>query len=320
MIKHYFTAVGAAVIATLGAASNVSAQTTVSSRLSISGSCSGCDLSSRDMSQISLNGANFSQSNFSRSNLSGGQINHSNLTGAQFTRAFLIQVQGEGVIMRRAIFHNANLSEAALNRSDFSDTDLRRADLSLGSFKGADFSKTVFSSGEAMGANFSDANFSLAKLHHTNFQNAIFIGAKLKFAEFGTADVNGADFTAADFSGANLLDVHGLTQAQLDQGCGSPSTQIPAGTGLTIAYCPEYLKVASSGTAMPRTRSARSVIIDGVDVSARLDQLDNVKAGLRENIYTIERAIAALPPRGSHAARAELEMSKKHLQRLYNGL
>ena len=39
----------------------------------------------------------------------------------------------------------------------------------------------------------------------------------------------------ADLSGADLRDVTGLTQAQLDTACGNYETRLP--TGLSIAYC-----------------------------------------------------------------------------------
>lgn len=296
------------------------AQISVSSGLYISGSCQSCDLSGRDMSRLSLNGEDFSRSNFSRSNLSGGQFNQSNLTGAQFSRAYLIHAKGEGVNMHKAVLSDSTLTEAELNRSNLSETDLRRADLSGGSFKGTDFSQSQFTSGIASGANFTDANFGLAKLDYTNFEGAIFIGAKLKHAEFGTANIAGADFTAADFSGADLRYARGLTQAQLNQGCGNPSTQIPQGIGLTVPYCEAYLQMTSVETALPYSRSRRTVIIDGVDVGSQLDQLKITKAGLRENINTIERAIAALPKRGSQASKAELEMSLTHLRALHSAL
>ncbi len=312
--------VGATLTALLWQGLTAHAQISVSTGLYISGSCSSCDLSGREMTRLSLNGADFSKSNFSRSNLSGGEFNQSNLAGAQFSRAYLMRAKGEGVNLRRAVMADANLTEAALNRSDLSETDLRRADLSRGSFKGSDFSQTTFTSGNAGGANFTDANFGLAKLHHTSFQDAIFIGAKLKHTEFGTANLAGADFTAADLSGADLRATVGLTQGQLNQGCGSPSTQIPQGIGLSIPYCKEYLQVASTVNIVPRVRSRRTVIYDGVDVGAKLDQLAITKSGIRENINTIDRAIAALPPRGSRAAKAELEMSRAHLKRLYDGL
>lgn len=312
--------VGATLAALLWQGEGAHAQISVSSGLYMSGSCSSCDLSGREMTRLSLTGADFSKSNFSRSNLSGGEFNQSDLTGAQFSRAYLMRAKGERVNMHNAVLSDANLTEAALNRSNLSETDLRRADLSRGSFKGTDFSQSRFTSGIASGANFTDANFGLAKLHHTNFQSAIFIGATLKHTEFGTADVTDADFTAADFSGADLRQVFGLTQMQLNQGCGSPSTQIPQGIGLSVPYCKEYLQVASAAKTPVRIRSQRTIMFDGRDVSAQLDRLAATKAGLRENINTIDRAISALPPLGSQAAKAELEMSRAHLKRMYDGL
>ena len=43
----------------------------------------------------------------------------------------------------------------------------------------------------------------------------------------------------ADLSGADLRDVTGLTQAQLDTACGNYKTRLP--TGLSVAYCKSEL-------------------------------------------------------------------------------
>lgn len=284
----------------------------IGSRLSLSGSCTSCDMSHRDMSRISLKGSDFSHSNFNRSILSGGNLNESNLTGAQFTRSFLVNAKGDGVNFRDATLSDATIRGAQLNRSDFSSARLQRADLSGGEFKGSDFSQTEFTNAEASRANFTDAIFSLAKLHHTNFNNAIFIAAQLQFTEFGTADVSNVDFTAANFSGADLRRVRGITQAQLDQGCGNSDTQLPS--GMSIALCPEYLKIAS-------LNNSDSSVIMRTDVTLDLaGKLAITKSGLAENIRTLDRAIAALPKSGSAAARAELKMSRAHLMQLYNDL
>lgn len=315
-LKHInLTATALIIMAAMPAIANAQASfgnSSIGSRLSLSGSCTSCDLSHRDMSRISLKGSDFSKSDFTRSILSDGDLTHSNLTGAQFSRSVLIGATGEGVNFTQAMLSDATIRSAQLNRSDFSSASLQRANLSGGDFKGSDFSQTEFTNAEASGANFTDAIFSLAKLHHTNFNNATFIAAQLQFTEFGTANVTNVDFTAADFSGADLRTVRGITQAQLDQGCGNSDTRLPS--GMSIALCPEYLKTVSlngsDNTPIMRTNIT-------LDLAGKLAI---TKSGLAENIRTLDRAIAALPNSGSAATRAELKMSRSHLMQLYDGL
>ena len=293
----------------LGLAAPALAQIPVNTRIAISGNCDSCDMSDRNLTRLSLSGSKFQNSNFTRSNLSGGYLSGSNLSGARFSKSYLVRVQGEDVNFHRAILTDATLTEASLERSNLSESDLRRADMTRGNFSGTDFSKAVISNATARDANFTGANFGLAKMHHVNLESANFNGAALQFAEFGDSNMTGADLTGANFSGADFRHVRGLTQAQLDQGCGTPDTQLPAGRGLSVPYCPQYLQFASTD---PSYISMRSPSSDHT--------LDRTKMSLKIAIGRIDRAVAALPTRGSNAARAELEKSKAELTRLYNSL
>ena len=70
----------------------------VDNRVTIqAGSCSGCDLSGKDMHGLRLKDANFAGSLFNRSNLSGGEFYGADLRGAHFKKAFLARVKGKGV-------------------------------------------------------------------------------------------------------------------------------------------------------------------------------------------------------------------------------
>jgi uncharacterized protein YjbI with pentapeptide repeats len=212
------------------------AQTPVSTSVQMSGSCSKCDLSHRDMERMSLQGSNFSGSNFSHSNLSGGKFYKSNLAGATFNKAYMMRIEGDGVILHKSNLRDATLSEATLTNSNISHADLRRADLTEGNFEGSSFERSILKATDAMDANFKGANFHGAYLTHGNFTDADFSNAKLTNTIFGQAILEDCEFEGANLSGANLSEVIGLNQGQLDQACGNEKTILPE--GLSIKSCP----------------------------------------------------------------------------------
>jgi len=202
---------------------------------SSSGSCSQCDLSNKRMNGVKLKNANFSGSSFNNSNLSGGNFDGSNLTGTHFRKALLYRIQGNNVNLNGANLADATLTEANLGESVFIGTDFKRADLTRGKFKGGDFRQTSFERAIASDVNFENTNFSGAKLDHINLRNANLKGAKFNNATFGNAILLAANLTEADLSDANMLQVQGLKQEQLDTACGNSNTQLPF--GLSVPYC-----------------------------------------------------------------------------------
>ena len=300
--------------------STATAQVPINSGLMISGNCSGCDMSGRDMSRLTLTGADFTNSVFDHADLSGGAFDNSNLAGAQFRRAYLIRTTGNSVNLSRAVLSDAMMNEANLTASNFTATELQRADMSGGFFIGSDFTGAKFINTSAVQADFSEATFNDTKLDHANFENALFIKAKFKGADFGHAYVTGASFERADLSAADLSETQGLTQGQLDGACGSHETKLPIGN-MTLRICPEYLQLASTTPDVPvLDRTRRRAIIDGVDYGPKLDQLERTRRDLRETLHTIDRALEALPERGAAASRAELEFSRRQIVSLMDRL
>ena len=130
------------------------AQTPVSARMNISGSCASCDLSNRVMPRLSLQGSNFSGSNFAHSNISGGKFHRSNLAGASFHKAYLMRVEGDHINMRGVNLRDASLVEAKLVSTNLSHADLHRADLT-----NADFSNSLFNFSEIVSADAMNTSF-----------------------------------------------------------------------------------------------------------------------------------------------------------------
>lgn len=204
-------------IAALAAPLSASAQIRVDARIQMSSgsSCSGCDLSNKAMNGVRLNNANLSGSIFNNSNLSGGSLDGSNLSGAHFRAALMYRVKGDSVNMLRAILEDATLTEAHLTHAKLAEARLSRANLS----------RAVFTDTNFKGAQFDQANLTGADFKSSQFQNA----------QFGAATLIDATFENADFSGADMFNVEGLKQAQLDVACGDEKTRLPF--GLSLPYC-----------------------------------------------------------------------------------
>ena len=216
----------------------VQAQIRVDARIhSSSGSCSQCDLSNKRMNGVKLKNANFSGSNFNNSNLSGGNFDGSNLTGTHFRKALMYRIEGNNVNLNGANLADATLTEANLGDSVFIGTDFKRADLTRGKFKGGDFRQTSFERAIASDVSFENTNFADAKLDHINLHKANLQGAKFKNVTFGNAILLDAKLKGADLSDANMTQVQGLKQEQLDSACGNSNTRLPF--GFSVPYCEE---------------------------------------------------------------------------------
>lgn len=91
--------------------------------------------------------------------------------------------------------------------------------------EGVELPKAKLAEGNFLGAILDRATLTGADLSGTNLYRASLIGA----------DLNDAILQGTDLSGAELTDAVGLTQKQLDNGCGDEDTKLP--DGLTIKPC-----------------------------------------------------------------------------------
>ncbi|WP_240968359.1 pentapeptide repeat-containing protein [Streptomyces sp. HNM0575] len=79
------------------------------------------------------------------------------------------------------------------------------------------------------GADLTGARLAGADLRGASLRGARLIAADLAGADLRTADLTGADLRGADLSGSDLTGSLFLTQPQLDEAKGNPSTRIPEG-------------------------------------------------------------------------------------------
>lgn len=300
------------------------AQTPVSTSVHLSGSCAKCDLSRRVMPGMSLQGANFAGSDFSHSNLAGANFNQANLDNTSFYKAHLMRVKGERVNLNKSVLRGTTLSDVSLLSSNFVLADLHKADLTGGDFTRSDFTKARLKSTDAMSAIFVRANFTKAKLDHGDFTGSNFSGAQFIRTKFGDADVTDANFTGANFSGAEMVELTGLIQSQLDGACGSKETKLAEGFSMRV--CPPETEVMADVLAldvMPeleanidrvvpqtvptpmRPMMATRIPRRGRMISIRSTDLDEIMRG-------IDGALGDMPM--SNPNRARLEQSKRKLK------
>ncbi len=187
------------------------------------------------MTRMQLQNADFSGSIFNRSNLSGGKFDNSNLSTTHFRRAYLVGVTGEKVNLEASIMPDATLIEAKLTESNLRAVDLRRADMTRGEFKGSIFNDSKLISASAEDADFTGSHFINARADHIDLEGANLSDAVMHGVKFGNAVFDRTKLSGTDLSGADLRNVTGLIQSQLDVACGSYKTRLPV--GLSIAYC-----------------------------------------------------------------------------------
>jgi uncharacterized protein YjbI with pentapeptide repeats len=88
-----------------------------------------------------------------------------------------------------------------------------------------------------MGANLSYSDMTDADLHHADLAQAHLSRATLEGANLVRAVLHGTDLVGTVFNCADLSNVRGLMQSQLDDACGEKVTGLPF--GLVITACPK---------------------------------------------------------------------------------
>ena len=128
--------------------------------------------------------------------------------------------------LRRADFHNTNLTNALLSNANLISAQLKRSCL-----------KEVVLSG----ADLRDANLSESDMYRADLSNAILINTDLYRTDLSRAKLIGAKFDNADISGVDFSRAVGLTQEQLDSACAAPDEppkDLPKSKGKKLVWTP----------------------------------------------------------------------------------
>ena len=198
---------------------------------------SQANLSSLDLSDISLFSRNLSEANISNSKLIGCDARWANLARANFSNCDLSLSDLSGAILHEAILLNANLTQAKLmhchlqlanltntnfENANLVESNLRgcvltEANLSASNLKKADIAyanldRANLNKANLQGVNLHHASLHMASLHGTNLYNANLSNAILSKADLRHADLGGANLASANLSdsillGASLIDV-----------------------------------------------------------------------------------------------------------------
>jgi uncharacterized protein YjbI with pentapeptide repeats len=182
----------------------------------------GCNKQMLQLDHSDLAGANL-EGAF----LSGSAFHEANLTGANFRRSELLRTSFIGANLSGADFEKALASRALFEQSNLKGARLVKAE----------FQRVSFDESDLTGADMEEGDFVRNSFRKSNLTGVNFTGALLPRAAFNEAILKGVNFTRAylywtRFEGADLSEVSGLTQMQLDMSCGDDKTKLPA--GLTV--------------------------------------------------------------------------------------
>lgn len=144
------------------------------------------------------------------SNLRGASLYNTRFSFADLHKADLSEAQGDDAVFIAADLSGAFLIDAKLRFGTFARAKLADADLTKAFLVEANFADAILTS----------AIFDEADLRSANFKGADLTGASLKGALLRDADFSEANLDGANLTDADLLNVRGLQQAQLDRACG----------------------------------------------------------------------------------------------------
>ena len=115
------------------------------------------------------------------------------------------------------------------HRANFCEADLSDVDFHMAMLVGANFTKAKLQNVQLERANLSRANFSEAQLQGVNLDNAMLHLAIFQRAVFHDASLQNAMLYQAKLQGADLRNVKGLTQIQINMACLDTHTKLPRG-------------------------------------------------------------------------------------------
>tara|TARA_R110002072_G_scaffold49277_35_gene134088 strand:- start:10657 stop:11376 length:720 start_codon:yes stop_codon:yes gene_type:complete len=184
----------------------------------------GVDWSSCNQTRLQLKGADLSGGKFVSANLSTSDFRNARLAGSDFSRAILIRSLLGGADLRDAVLHKVEAHRANFDKAIMTNADMMKGELLRASFVGAKLAESDLSKAELGRANFAradltGANISFSNLARADFRDSTLVGV----------NITGAYTYLTRLEGANLRDVTGLLQNQLDLACGDAATLLPQG-------------------------------------------------------------------------------------------
>ncbi len=115
------------------------------------------------------------------------------------------------------------------SRANFCEADLSSADFVMAMVAGTNFRKATLQRAKLARANLTRADFTEARLYEANLDNAMLHEAVFQDAEFDAASLQDAMLYQAKLHGADLSQVKGLNQYQINMACLDQHTKLPPG-------------------------------------------------------------------------------------------
>jgi len=115
------------------------------------------------------------------------------------------------------------------SRANLCEADLGGANLNKAMLAGANFAKAKLHNAQLKQANLTRANFSEAQLEGAHLDNAMLHLAILHKAVLQDASLKNAMLYQTNLQGADLRNVEGLTQYQINMACLDKHTKLPRG-------------------------------------------------------------------------------------------
>jgi uncharacterized protein YjbI with pentapeptide repeats len=197
--------------------------------LSFGGMCLNCELSGRKLPQAKFIGANFAGAAMVGSDLHGAAFFGSNFNGADLAKADLHDATLFGSDFTNTDFTEANLAGVRGHGANFTGANLTRANLGGANLLGSELVRVNARDAQFVGATLFGANLTQGHFERASFRTANLVGANLAGASLAGTDFTGANFAHTNIAASDLSQARGLTQDQIDQACGGPSTRLPAG-------------------------------------------------------------------------------------------
>ncbi len=116
-----------------------------------------------------------------------------------------------------------------VSRANFCGANVSEADFSMVMLAGANFIDAQLQGANLENANLTRANFSHARFDGANLEKAMLHSAIFQEAKFSTAFLQDAMLYQSNLQGADLSNVKGLTQFQINMACLDAHTKLPRG-------------------------------------------------------------------------------------------
>jgi uncharacterized protein YjbI with pentapeptide repeats len=185
------------------------------------------DLGSAKIFKGDLRFSNFTRSNLQNANLEETLLSYSNFEGAHLLGLNLEKALLDFTNFQNVTFYNFSIPENYNAKNDFAKKFVEEGYINLKTV--GNLRETQLEYSDMRGGNFNLVDLYRANLSYANMENAILYLANLEETILKGASVKNVNFLLTRLHGADLGEVEGLTQEQVNLACLDEGTILPAG-------------------------------------------------------------------------------------------